>query len=71
MYVQADRQIGLNLPKHQETNALLSVVENCEEILLDASLGDIIKQFVRELAVGEAGKGRATHSRNGCRSTRS
>ncbi len=29
----------------------MSVVENCEEILLDLSLEQIINQFVRELAV--------------------
>jgi len=45
------KYIGLHLDKNQEDQALLSVVENCEEILLDLSLEQIINQFVRELAV--------------------
>ena len=45
------KYIGLHLDKKQEDQALLSVVEDCEEILLDLSLEQIINQFVRELAV--------------------
>ena len=44
------KYIGLHLHKNQEDKALLSVVENCEEILLDSSLEHIINQFVRELS---------------------
>jgi len=47
------KYIGLHLPKKQEDQALLSVVENCEEILLDLSLDQIINQFVKELAVND------------------
>eukprot|EP01022_Parablepharisma_sp_SALTPOND_P026755 TRINITY_DN647_c0_g1_i1.p1 TRINITY_DN647_c0_g1~~TRINITY_DN647_c0_g1_i1.p1 ORF type:complete len:1484 (-),score=183.65 TRINITY_DN647_c0_g1_i1:5466-9917(-) len=47
------KYIGLHLPKKQEDQALLSVVENCEEILQDLSLEQIINQFVRELAVND------------------
>lgn len=45
------KYIGLHLPKKQEDQALLAVIENCDEILLDLSLEQIINQFIRELAV--------------------
>jgi len=55
------KYIGLHLAKKQEDQALLSVVENCEEILLDLSLDQIISQFVRELAINDFGEQMKKH----------